>query len=399
LKRSGAEAGYRRALADQLRGESAELEDYVFDRIRAREEALESERRRSLEGLRKLIGSLIDYGCLAIEVGEERCPPPPPAVIAHARSAAWSPLPARILQQRYLTAYTAFKRYLWCEAAHPKGHTEAALAQVVESTEIVFERLVATVGEEHEQELQKKGRSSEARRLERIEALLAGEVVEAPELDYDFGATHVGIVAIGSGTDEHIKQVARSLGGRLLLVQSAPQKCWAWIGATHGISSSLLKESLSLDSPTSARISLGEPARGVPGWRRTHREAKAGLPVADWPKGAVVRYSEVLLLAVVLSDDLLITSLEDKYLAPLAVERDGGEILKNTLRAYFSQNRHISSAAELLGVKRHTVRNRLDLVEERLGRTIDSCAAELELALRVDTFLPSSSTQLHGRGG
>jgi hypothetical protein len=317
-------AGYRRALAEQLREESAELEDYVFERIRALEERSEPEGRRSFESLRRLIGALIEYAWEAIEVGEERCPPPPPAVIGHARSAAWIPMPTRILQQRYLNAYTAFKRYVQCEVAHPKGHTEAALFGVLESTDVVFERLSETVGEEHERALQKKGRSREARRLERVEALLAGEVLEAPELDYDFGATHVGIVAIGNEAGEHIKQVARSLGGRLLLVQAGPQKAWAWIGTRRDISASELEERLRADCPTSVRMSLGEAASGLAGWDRTHREAVEALPVARRQNQTVVRYGQVHIFAALLSNELVKRSIEERYLLPLTNGKSRG---------------------------------------------------------------------------
>lgn len=162
----------------------------------------------NLEGLRRLIRPLIEYACVVIEEGEERCPSPPPAVIVHAQRVAWRPLPTWVLHERYVNAYTAFKKYVRCEVDPPEGHTEAALAQALESTEIVFERLFQRVGEEHEAELRKKGRSREARRLEQAEGLLSGELLEAPRLDYDFGATHVGIVAVGSEAGGHVNRLA-----------------------------------------------------------------------------------------------------------------------------------------------------------------------------------------------
>jgi DNA-binding PucR family transcriptional regulator len=69
---------------------------------------------------------------------------------------------------------------------------------------------------------------------------------------------------------------------------------------------------------------------------------------------------------------------------PLAEERDGGETLRETLRAYFATGHNASSAAAALGVRRHTVASRLRAIEERLKRTLSSCAAALELALRLE---------------
>jgi len=58
--------------------------------------------------------------------------------------------------------------------------------------------------------------------------------------------------------------------------------------------------------------------------------------------------------------------------------------LRKTLRAYFTTGRNITSAASALGVSRQTVGNRLRVIEEKLGRTIESCAPEIEVALRLD---------------
>lgn len=140
-------------------------------------------------------------------------------------------------------------------------------------------------------------------------------------------------------------------------------------------------------------MGIGEPANAFPGWGRTHRQAKIVLPVAIHRSKPVVRYADVALLATTAGDDLLLDSFREIYLDPLTATRDGGQALRDALRAYFSQGRQISSAAKVLGVKRHTLRRRLDSVEELLGRTLDNCAAELELALRLEELLPSPSSQ------
>ncbi len=313
-------------------------------------------------------------------------------MIEHARSAAWTPLSTWVLQQRYLNAYHAFTRCLRCEVSHPKGHTEAGLFEVLEATDIVFARLCETVGEEHEQELQKKGRSSEARRLERIEALLAGEVVEAPELDYDFGAMHVGIVAIGSEAGAHIKQVVSALGTQLLLVQAGPLKAWAWIGTRRDISASEIEERLRADCPGSARISLGEAASGPAGWNRTHREAAQALAVAHRSERAVVRYGRVPFLAAMLGNPLLKSSIEEGYLFPLTNGKSRGGDLLATLRTYFAADRNGKAAAARLRVSPQTVGNRLKQVEKRIGRPVTDCTMELEAALLL-ADAPSNAEQ------
>jgi DNA-binding PucR family transcriptional regulator len=91
-------------------------------------------------------------------------------------------------------------------------------------------------------------------------------------------------------------------------------------------------------------------------------------------------------------DDLLATSLREIYLAPLAGQRGGGEALIRTLRAYFDAQRNVSSAAAVLGVKRHTVTNRLRTVEDLLNRPLATCANEIDAVLRLEEMngpLPS----------
>ena len=88
-------------------------------------------------------------------------------------------------------------------------------------------------------------------------------------------------------------------------------------------------------------------------------------------------------MASILRDDLGTTSLRQLYLEPLEGMRDGGKVARETLRAYFTTERNISSTAVLLGVDRRTVTNRIRAVEDLFGRPIRDFATDLEIALRV----------------
>jgi DNA-binding PucR family transcriptional regulator len=90
-----------------------------------------------------------------------------------------------------------------------------------------------------------------------------------------------------------------------------------------------------------------------------------------------------MVVAAAHDDDLLISSLRERYIRPLEGS-DGGRSAQATLRAYFAASRHVSSAAAALGVKRHTVTNRLRAIEEKLGKSVTECALELELVLRLE---------------
>jgi DNA-binding PucR family transcriptional regulator len=131
-------------------------------------------------------------------------------------------------------------------------------------------------------------------------------------------------------------------------------------------------------------VTVGEPAAGLSGWRFSHRQAKAALPVAERLGRSALRYSEVAVVATVLRDDLLVSSLRRLYLEPLAASRDDGRVAKETLRAYFAVERNVSSTAAALGVDRRTVTNRLRAAEDLFGRCLKDIAIELELALQLD---------------
>ena len=63
------------------------------------------------------------------------------------------------------------------------------------------------------------------------------------------------------------------------------------------------------------------------------------MPVAERRGQSLVRYVDVALQAAIVRDDLLATSLRQIYLAPLEKARDGGEVARETLRAYFAAER------------------------------------------------------------
>ncbi len=159
---------------------------------------------------------------------------------------------------------------------------------------------------------------------------------------------------------------------------------WAWLGTRRGIDADRLQREIGRAWPETAVLVTGEPTQGLSGWRLTHRQARATLPIALCSsQRGFVRYADIALLASILQD-ALVGSLREIYLAPLPEERDGGDALRKILRAYFVANRNISSTAAALGVSRRTVANRLATVERRIGRPLSGILSELEWALRLD---------------
>lgn len=104
-----------------------------------------------------------------------------------------------------------------------------------------------------------------------------------------------------------------------------------------------------------------------------------------------MRYAEVALLAAVIEDDILTSSLRQMFIDPLDPGSGGPALAIETLRAYFAAERNAASAAAILGVSRQAVNGRLQAIAEQLGSPVNSVAAELELALRVRDFEASKA--------
>jgi sugar diacid utilization regulator len=217
-----------------------------------------------------------------------------------------------------------------------------------------------------------------------VAKLLAGEMVDSTELNYEFAASHLGAVACGEAAAEGLRALAAALERRLLLVAQDDGSLWAWLGGRRRIDREAVERALSSCWPGDVPAALGEPGEGFAGWRRTHRQARAALPLAVVAPTAPVHYADVALIASIVQDDLLSTSLGRIYLAPLARDQDGGETLRRTLRTYFKCERNATSTSAVLAVSRQTVVNRLRAVEERLGRSLGSCSLDLEAALRME---------------
>jgi PucR C-terminal helix-turn-helix domain/GGDEF-like domain len=337
-----------------------------------------------VEGLRAAVSAALDYGLAGIGRGVEGAPAIPVALLAQARMAARTEISLDTVLRRYFAGYAVLGDFLLEEAAQGDLMRGAALKSLLRTQAALLDRLVAAVSSEYVREAESRLRSSEERRAERVRRLLAGELLDASELDYDLSAHHIGLIAAGKGAEEAIHDIASSFDRRLLLVRHSEETIWAWLGGRRRLDPSELDRLSARAWPAQVRLAIGEASRGLPGWRLTHQQALAALPVAVRGPKSLVRYADVALQASMLRDDLLTASLHQLYLVPLSGERDGGADLRETLRAYLAAERNVSSTAAALGVSRRTVGNRLRAVEDRIGRPLGTVLTDIEAALRLD---------------
>lgn len=375
----------RKRLAERLRGRRHEIEQETLTRIHAIAGPVAADPSYS-DGLRVAVTAALDYGLSAVETGDGHSSALPPALLAQARTAARSGVPLDIVLRRYFAGQALFSDFIIDEAEKGGLLTGDALQLVLRGQAVLFDRLVAMVSEEYAREPQAGFPTTERRLGDLVEHLLAGELIDSSHLDYDLTGRHVGVVAAGGAARDALRGVASRFDRRLLSVTRADGTIWGWLGTRRDAVVDELARALASSRPSGTLIALGEPGLGLAGWRTTHWQARAVFPVASRGAKPVVRYSEAALLAAMMQDHLLTRSLYELYLAPLEDERDGGEAIRKTLRAYLASRCNIASAAAAIEVNRNTVANRLRTVERRIGRPVQSCVAELDLALRYEAL-------------
>jgi hypothetical protein len=373
----------RGKLCAQLRLRRPEIEDALATRVYALADPAEVADPEYASGLRASLRTAIEYGLAALETGESRSPEIPPALSAQARTAARSGVGLETVLGRYFAGYTLLVDYAIEEADTSGLLDKVALRDLLRGQAVVFERLIAEVSSDYRREASGRLMSSEQRRAERVRRLLAGELIDSTDLAYELEDWHIGAVAAGTGAAAALHELAGSLDRRSLLIRRDDGTIWGWLGCRREVDREQTYERICREWPEEMRLAVGEPTKGRVGWRLSHRQARMAFPLTRPGHSPVVRYGEVALAASILQDDLLSSSLRQLYLDPLADDRDGGQCLRVTLRAYFAAERNVSSTAAALGVGRQTVRKRLQRVEEALGRDIRGCGAELEAALQL----------------
>lgn len=370
-------------MLERLRARSPEIERAVLTRVYSLEDPGGVRDPAYTAGLKTAVCAGLAYAIAAVGRGESRPAPIPTALLGQARFAARNGVSLDTVLRRYFAGHTVLGDFLEQEAA--RGPVPpATLRRLRRDQAALLERLLGAVAEEYEREACAVS-SPSRRRMELIQRLLDGELLETAELAYDLGAHHLAAVAGGPEADGILREAAAALDRQLLLSATGGDGIWAWLGGRNRLDPQPLIE-LVQGLPEGHSLALGEPAQGLEGWRQSHRQAAAASLVARRGPERVVRYREVCLIASALGDELLARSLHQLLLAPLAGERDDGKTLRETLRAYFGADRNSASAAAALGITRQTVNNRLRAIEERLGTALPDCAAELELALRLDSL-------------
>jgi PucR C-terminal helix-turn-helix domain/GGDEF-like domain len=372
-------------LVQRLRARRQEIERAIFTRVRTVSEGAVDEDPSYLEGLQRAAAAAITYGFECMEQGEDWQAPIPPATGRQARRAAREGVRLDTVLRRYAAGDKVIEEFLVDEADDIPSES---LRRILGDRGPHVDRLMEAVAAEYEHEFERMTGSSAKKRTDRVLRLLAGSdgIEGYDELQCDFDDWHTGLIVTGRDADSAAHRLIQQVGLRALQVTRDDDIAWVWLESSRRPSVEDLVGTFASHLPATISLAIGEPRRGLDGWRLTHREAQIALQVMQHKPERVTRGRDVTLLAGVLKDETLVRSLLDSYLVPLDERGNRGVILRQTLRAFFLAGGNAASAAEQLGVDRHTVRQRIRAIEEAIGKPLHACHAELQIALRLDAL-------------
>lgn len=334
----------------------------------------------------------------------------PAAAEEYARRLAQHGVPVAALLRAYRIGSARFEE--WCLAELGRRTDSASTVSVTgmriaRTLNSYIDRVSEEVLVAYEAEKENWLRNQSAARAARVRALLRNEQpdVSASEaiLGYRLRQHHLGVVTWITGapaggstlglleraTGEVAAQV--QCDGRLLFVPQDEASAYAWLplGGRRAVSLAGVSAK-GAESGDRIRFAFGEPAPGVPGFRRTHQQALSAQAVAlaAGPAApAVTAFAEIAPLALMSGSLDLLRVWVAETLGPLADDDDHNARLRATLRIFLQENLSYKATAERLVLHKNTVQYRVRKAEESLQRPVARDQLRIELALLAARWL------------
>lgn len=242
-------------------------------------------------------------------------------------------------------------------------------------------------------------------RFELVRSVLQSHAPSVPRgverLGYDLQAEHVALIVWSSTPLEETdasrpERAAADLLRQMhcsqsLVVTAGSGVVWAWgTPADPGRDEPVAPVLRRADD---LHAVLGSSARGVEGFRRSHREAEAVIAsrVPEVEGSRVVPYREVDLLSLLVNDRIRAREFAMRELGPLAADTPHADDLRKTVAAFLDEQGSPQSAALKLNVSRNTVSYRVRRAEELMGRPLAERRLQLRAALLIRTLLGPSA--------
>ncbi|SOJ53038.1 Purine catabolism regulatory protein [Mycobacterium simulans] len=336
-----------------------------------------------------------------------------PPTLAYAQAGAQQGIPLTTLMRSYRLAHAETSRHFNAILdTHARNADELKVASELGSAWMFAyaDAALCLVEEVYTAERDRWLRSAAASQAETIRTILAGQPIDTDvasrRLRHEVSRVHVAAIAWLESHEEGrntqaileaaIRDIAALVGNQKPLVYPLGiLSVAAWISSHSDVPSKVLDE-LRFRTATApgVRVAIGEPARGIAGFRASHFEALEAQRVAALaarPVGSVTRYHNVSLRAIATADIEQARAFVRRELGRLGSDDETTRRLVATLRTYLDENCSRGRTAKRLHVHENTVAYRIRQAEEILGRSIDRRTLELRVALSLAELVAQAS--------
>jgi len=406
-----------RPIAAEMSASSAELADRVIGRIRAEQPHLLPDAQFA-EGQPAGIESSIRQLAQTIQEGSDpRGLDLPGETIALGRARVQQRVPLAYLIRSYRLGQDTIWEWLFGRITVSASNAAAQAAALRLATSWLFayiDSALTRTEQIYEGEREAWLRSAAAARTSAIDDVVNERERDAQraakKLRYDLSRHHVGVVMwLDSATeDADAQQILADAWARLasavsaettLTQQLGPLSMSGWLSRRDPIDPASLEATAVLRSaglPTGVRLAFGEAAWGLKGFRGSYLEAGHARRVAALSRArdALTRYRDVAVAALASVDHGQAAAFVTRVLGPLADDDDATYRVAMTLAVYLQENRSPARAGQRLTVHPNTVSYRVNQAESILGRSVDTDAFEVSMALALLPLLPGLSADL-----
>jgi hypothetical protein len=334
----------------------------------------------------------------------------PTAALEYARRLAQRSIPLSALLRSYRLGAARFLEALLHEVStQPQldpAVAGAAGIRVSQFTASYIDRVseMVVVAYENEREVWLNSRS--ATRAARVQSLLNEQGVDVAAAEQKLGyrlqqrhlSVHLWIAEPSSGGEDQLLQLERlgataasALGaGHPLFVPDDEGSAFLWFGALSEHADYRTLAELVSAAPVPLRAAVGEPAHGLAGFRRTHRQAtqaKAVAVAAGADAAPVTAFRDVGAVALLCSDLAATREWVADTLGDLALDDQGVRRLRETTHVFLAQGCSYTAAGEVLSLHKNSVQYRVQKADQLRGRPVREGRSDVELALRACRLL------------
>ncbi|WP_431236222.1 PucR family transcriptional regulator (plasmid) [Mycolicibacterium psychrotolerans] len=251
-----------------------------------------------------------------------------------------------------------------------------------------------------------------AARLDLLRTLIDGRPVDNAAatrlLSYPLNAEHIALIVSSDKTESidpvdlrHVVDpVFNAWAAPLakLIVPIGAHSLWAWAAfapsATRRVDSRL-------PNYDKVNVAVGQPGRGVGGFRRSHLEAKAVerlRALSESVRPTTIEHRDVDLDALLLMDTQAAMQFVSRYLGPLASPDPRITELRATLELYLEHDHRLSEVAELKHISRNTVTYRVQHALDMCAHPAGESTTRLRNALHIQRWLPGDNLEQSSAG-